>query len=63
MSERNYNSTCTWLIFDVTGATLLAEPHVPLGFPFNATTCCYSIQCMSSVYTVIDKVLLNRITE
>jgi len=47
------------LIFDVTMVTLLAEPYVPLGLPFDATTCYYSIPCMSSVYTVINKVLLS----
>ena len=31
----------------VTRATLLAEPYVPLGLPFDAITCYYCILCMS----------------
>ena len=39
--------------------TLLA--YVPLNIPFDATTCYCSILCISSEYTVINKVLLNLI--
>ena len=50
------------MIFDVARATLLGEPHVPLGLSFDAiTSCYYSILCMSFVYTVNNKELLSGV--